>query len=249
MQRVDSYEFVPTSTEGAILILPQGATRHDLLPKERFRMTAIEHAFDWYEIARKRHGESIGGCSLYLITGFYKARSWSLASFHNATGTQLNTRRIKVVPRDIGESKAGRYWECTFPVDCRDGPGGNHNGSANQTVYISGFKIAVRDDVLRWWTQEPVVEPVPALRPPARPCRFVRVLKQLFGGKEGSKYRRKSGNVNHVPALTQPFHPSDTINRFLFKQVGMLILYHTKCPWIIDRILMLWWLLPTTVSG
>lgn len=170
---------------------------------------AIEHAFDWYEIARKRYGESIGGSSLYLITGFYKARSWSIASFHDTTSTPLNSRRIKMTQRDSGDSNVKRYWENTFPVHCRDGPGGNHNGSVNQTVYISGFRIAVRDDVLRWWTQEPVVESVPAVRSRTRPCRCVRVLKRLFGGKRGSEYRRRmggDGKVDHVPALTQVGH-------------------------------------------
>ncbi|KAF8549075.1 hypothetical protein OG21DRAFT_1448346, partial [Imleria badia] len=75
------YEFTPSPNKGAILILPDGATSHDLPANERFRRVAMKHALEWYEIARELYGESINNGSLYLLTGFYKARSWSLASF------------------------------------------------------------------------------------------------------------------------------------------------------------------------
>ncbi|KAF8546153.1 hypothetical protein OG21DRAFT_1427840, partial [Imleria badia] len=78
-QRDGHYEFAPSSAKGAILILPDGATSHDLPANEHFRKVAMERAFDWYEIAKELYGESVSSDSLYLITGFYKARSWSLA--------------------------------------------------------------------------------------------------------------------------------------------------------------------------
>ena len=144
--RAGHYEFTASSDKGAILILPEGATSHDLPANERFRKLAVEHAFEWYEIAKERYGESIGSDSLYLITGFYKARSWSLASFYDTMATEA--RHIRVVPREGEGTTSGRDWKCTFPVQYRDGPGPGHNGSVNQTVFISGFKIAVRGDVL-----------------------------------------------------------------------------------------------------
>ena len=61
---------------------------HDLIAHERLRKVAMERAFDWYETAKEHYGEDISSGSLYLITGFYKARSWSLASFHDATTTE-----------------------------------------------------------------------------------------------------------------------------------------------------------------
>ncbi|KAF8550276.1 hypothetical protein OG21DRAFT_1419985 [Imleria badia] len=203
LPKTDSYEFVPTWAKGAILVLPHGATCHDLRSKEKFRTIAMERALEWYEIARNRYGENMSACSLYLITGFYKARSWSLASFNDPASLELvNPRSIKVGRQESieGGSTTGRYWECTFPVDYRDGPGSNHNGSVNQTVYISGFKIAVREDVLRWWAQGPVVEPVPAVR---RPHRFARFLKWLlFGRKRASRFRHAIRTVEHLPSLS-----------------------------------------------
>ena len=164
---------------------------------------AIERAFDWYEIAKEHYGESISSGSLYLITGFYKARSWSLASFHDATATEH--RPIKVVPRGEGTT-AGRDWKCTFPMQYRDGPGPGHNGNVNQTIFISGFKIAVRDDVFGWLSQKPEVHPVPAVRPRKGPCGAARFLLWLFGKSNLSKRHRGANggaDVNHVPMLSQ----------------------------------------------
>ncbi|KAF8545968.1 hypothetical protein OG21DRAFT_1451313 [Imleria badia] len=233
-QRDGHYEFTPSPAKGAILILPDGATCHDLPANERFRQVAMDHAFDWYEIAKQHYGESISSSSLYLITGFYKARSWSVASFHDSTGTE--PRNIRVVPREREGTTARREWMCTFPVQYRDGPGPDHNGSVNQTVFISGFKIAVRDDVLGWLSQKPKVQPVPADRSRNKgPC-FSRFLTRFFGKKNTSKRRRRDNGgayVNDVPALSQPFHPSDMINRYLLnKDPNDLVAVTHDSEWI-----------------
>ncbi|KAF8415452.1 hypothetical protein L210DRAFT_3560718 [Boletus edulis BED1] len=71
-----------------------------LVSPEQFRDTAMKSALDWYEFAKKRYGIQHHDLdrSLYLITGFYKARSWSLGSFNNhmgATGRILARRKDK----------------------------------------------------------------------------------------------------------------------------------------------------------
>ncbi|KAF8556914.1 hypothetical protein OG21DRAFT_1520796 [Imleria badia] len=233
-QREGHYEFTPSHAKGAILILPDGATSHDLPANERFRQVAMEHAFDWYEIAKEHYGESISNGSLYLITGFYKARSWSLASFHDATDTE--PRNIRVVPREREGATARREWMYTFPMQYRDGPGPDHNGSVNQTVFISGFKIAVRHDVLGWVSQKPKVQPVPADRSHNKgPC-FSRLLTRLMGKKNTSKRPRRANggaDVNDVPTLSQPFHPSDIINRYLLnKDPDALVAITHDSEWI-----------------
>ena len=164
----------------------------------------MERAFDWYEIAKEHYGESISNGSLYLVTGFCKARSWSLGSFHDATATE--PRHIRVVPREGEDTTAGRDWKCTFSVQYRDGPGPSYNGNVNQTVFIRGFKIAVRDDAFGWLSQKPNVQPVPAVRPRKGPCGCARFLMRPFG-KDIPLERRRGANggadVNHVPSLSQ----------------------------------------------
>ena len=228
----------------------------------------MEHAFDWYAIAKQLYGESINNGSLYLITGFYKARSWSLASFHGAT--TIEPRHIWVVPREGEGTTAGRDWTCTFPVQYRDGPGPSHNGSVNQTIFISGFKIAVRDDVFGWLSQKPEVQPVPAVRPRKVLCSCARFLLWLFGKEDPSKRRRGANggaDVKPIPALSQVgiigrfhvlymiqqllalssfrYYQPIPIERGLNADMSMTITEMTPPP----RTPMLWWLLRMIANG
>jgi len=162
---------------------------------------AKERAIDWYQTAKEHYGDNISSDSLYVITGFYKSRSWSLGSFRDATTKEF--RHISVVPRDNEGAITGRRWEYTFPLDYRDGPG--HSGNDNQAVFISGFKIAVRD---RWLShvQESEVQPVPAVRPREPFYGPVTFLKQVFDKNNAPILRRGEDgdvDVDHVPKLSQ----------------------------------------------
>ncbi|KAF8443199.1 hypothetical protein L210DRAFT_3355455, partial [Boletus edulis BED1] len=82
-----NYEFALSSKEGALLILPEGAERCYLRNQRPFLEEAIHHAVDWYNFSEHRLGRIISHDSLYLITGFYKTRSWSIASYQQASGS------------------------------------------------------------------------------------------------------------------------------------------------------------------
>ena len=90
-------------------------------------------ALDWYEFAKKRYGVQRLDRSLYLITGFHKARSWSLGSFNSPTGT---TGRIRVE-----KNPNIHLLQFTFNGDRRHSLHSDSN-SANQTVFITGYKIS-----------------------------------------------------------------------------------------------------------
>ena len=201
------YEFTPSSPDGAILILPHGATFHDLRPKSQFRDLAIQRAFEWYRFATQHLQRQICNHSLYLITGFYKARSWSLASFQNAApAAGGNSALIRVVKVGEGSSYG---WESTFHMEWNDGPRGGRNGNVNQSVFLRGFKIAVRDDIFGLWTQ-PVVEVVPRPKSPGVvKCSCLSFLKWPFRKQRTpSPYtprpaKNSSPNPAHVPQLSQ----------------------------------------------
>ena len=178
---------------------------HDLnlQANERFRSVAMERALDWYEIAKMHYGENLTNRSLYLITGFYKSRSWSLASFSDATAAEH--RRIRVIPWEGEGTTVGRDWKCTFPVRYRDGPGPSHNGNVNQSVFISGFKITVREEGLGWLSPKLDVQPVPVVHP-RQGYYFCTWFLWLFCKRITSRRRCKadgSVDVSHVPMLSQ----------------------------------------------
>ncbi|KAJ6561702.1 hypothetical protein B0H19DRAFT_943391, partial [Mycena capillaripes] len=61
------------SKEGAILVLPQGASRQDLLPLESFCTHVKKHSARWYLYTRD-YVPSAG--SLFVVTGCDKTSSW-----------------------------------------------------------------------------------------------------------------------------------------------------------------------------
>ena len=160
-----NYEFTLSSKEGALLILPEGAERYYLRNQRPFLEEAVLHAVDWYDFAEQRLGRIISHDSLYLITGFYKARSWSLASYQHASRAERIQAQFKAVQVGGGNISTSYTWETTHALDWRVGPSDQYyNGIANQSVFIQGFKIAVRGSILgtkrvKVRAQAPVVRP------------------------------------------------------------------------------------------
>ncbi|KAI6110709.1 hypothetical protein EDD16DRAFT_1232737 [Pisolithus croceorrhizus] len=206
--RAADYEFDSFTPTGAVLILPHGAMSTELLSPEQFRKVATKNALDWYEFAKECYGDEYLDCSLYLITGFYKARSWSLGSFSNSTDDTG-----KIFARRDDNNPDIYILEFTISADSRHGRG-HESGSINQTVFISGFKITVSS-----WLPDPVVLRV--TESPTVWSIFVCLLKTCL-----SRLRSFSGiykqpaaiTVEHSPRLSQPFDPSDIINRFLLSK-------------------------------
>ncbi|KAF9238355.1 hypothetical protein BU15DRAFT_38064, partial [Melanogaster broomeanus] len=79
------YEFTSSSSEGAILAFPEGATRTDPVDVHHFIQLAKKNAAAWYHSAYSHLGRTfISNDSLCLITGHHKSSSWSLTSFSQA---------------------------------------------------------------------------------------------------------------------------------------------------------------------
>ncbi|KIO04627.1 hypothetical protein M404DRAFT_544691 [Pisolithus tinctorius Marx 270] len=206
--RPADYEFDTSTAAGAILILPQGAVSLELSLPDRLREVARKSALDWFEFAKKHYGVEHLDRSLYLVTGFYKARSWSLGSFNNPTDATG-----KILARRDDTNHNIYLLEFTFPADCRHRDCGDDSGS-NQTVFITGFKITVSS-----WLPDPVVLRVTESE--TTWSILVRLLKaclnRLRGFSDAHK-QRAAISVEHSPQLSQPFHPSDIINRFLLSK-------------------------------
>ncbi|KAG9311404.1 hypothetical protein JVU11DRAFT_8516 [Chiua virens] len=149
-----SYRFILSSDEGALLILPEGAERRDLLDEGVFLEQASKHGAKWYNYAVNRRHRIINHDSLYLLTGLSKTRSWSVATFDHDFGNRpAMPAHFKHIGGDITASSYG--WETARPLDWRVGPHYDH-GIPDQTVFVRGFKIAIRKGLLgtRWISVE-----------------------------------------------------------------------------------------------
>lgn len=144
-----------TSSEGAMLILPDGASRFELEDEkqlEEIRGHANECAIQWCRFAQKD--------TLYLVTGVFKSKSWTLGSFYNGSqGDEILVHRGPCDRSGTDHTDLFMYdWECEINVDDQEGP--QNNTYINQTVLIKGFKMTVRWDWLpviqraertEWW--------------------------------------------------------------------------------------------------
>ena len=133
---------------GAVLILPEGGQSCDLRNQKRFLDEAIQHAVDWYECATEEGGRLISNDSLYLITGFHKAHSWSLGAVGRSVFSLHKRRSAKFQIGQIHEGgvTAEAYsWEPTLGFKERVGPMHPRvrGEIPNQTVFIRGFRITV----------------------------------------------------------------------------------------------------------
>ncbi|KAH0831287.1 hypothetical protein J3R83DRAFT_13923 [Lanmaoa asiatica] len=155
-----TYDFTLSSSEAALLILPKGAENCKLRKRQIFRDVAIRNAADWYNFAEQHLGRIITHDSLYLITGLYKTSSWSVAAFHQATGTAQSSAQFKA--SQVGDrNNVSCTWETMRALDWRVGPQIDVR-IPNQSVFISGFKIAIRESILGRKRVEVEVDTPPA---------------------------------------------------------------------------------------
>ncbi|KAF8439122.1 hypothetical protein L210DRAFT_2246452 [Boletus edulis BED1] len=240
-----NYEFTLSSREGGVLILPEGAERYYLRNERLFLDEAIQHAVDWYTFAEQRLGRIISHDSLYLITGFYKARSWSLAAYQQGAGAGETSAQFKAVQVGRGNIAASYTWETTNAMDWRVGPSDRYyNGIANQTMFIQGFKIAVRESILGRQRVN-VKADFPSVRTYrvrfSRGSRFFNLMDRGSRSSSSSTVdaqasRGTGTNLNmyttesdppvdgseditiqRFPQVENPFHPSDIINQHLLR--------------------------------
>lgn len=148
------YTFRLPSHDGAVLVLPRGATRYSLKDDRIFREAAAQKALEWYQFATSIVGQDLSGGFLCLVTGAYKARTWAHATFREVSENVTRDRVVRFGPN--GDSPAGYAWTNAPAVDHRVCLS-NQYEYENQSMFISGFNISVRDNVPHW-----VVMPVRA---------------------------------------------------------------------------------------
>ncbi|KAJ6568301.1 hypothetical protein DFH09DRAFT_918123 [Mycena vulgaris] len=139
------------SKETAILLLPDGASRWDLRPMQIFKDYALKHGQSWYEFVNGVLGRMIGDGDLYLVTGVTKSSSWSVASLENQSGDGNVSLKLKAAQVGAAGASYGWEWErasSSFNSGPRRYPG-EESWQYNQTVFVRGFKVALRSTLTR----------------------------------------------------------------------------------------------------
>jgi hypothetical protein len=143
---VSGYRFEASTAEGAILMLPEGASRTDLRSTGKFREYAIKHGVSWYQFVNGTLQEEVHNGSLYLITGVDSATSYGVASFSDSSGDTGTISASFLTIRDDASHLGRSYsWHTQGCIARRTGK--SKEGTKNQCVFIRGFKIALNESV------------------------------------------------------------------------------------------------------
>ncbi|KAI9572500.1 hypothetical protein HD554DRAFT_1547223 [Boletus coccyginus] len=226
---ITGFKFNMSSDEGALLVLPEGAERHDVRDRRPFFEQASRHAATWYHFAEENLGRIISHDSIYVITGFHKARSWGLAGYQNEQGNGDFSAQFTIGAR---EGAAGYSWETTQSMDWRVGPF-DGLGIPNQSVFIRGFKIALRSTVQgvpqRWVSYHPGPPNVRSNH--GTSSWLANVWKGISRtiGASGEGANRSAGpdprenmgvriEIQRIPEILPVFHPSDVINQYILQK-------------------------------
>ncbi|KAJ7840339.1 hypothetical protein B0H13DRAFT_1480941, partial [Mycena leptocephala] len=138
-------EISTSSNEMALLHLPDGASSWDSRSQHIFRDYALKHGERWYEFVNGNLRRMIGNTGLYLVTGVVKTTSWRIAVANNFSGGKVSLKH------DTAEDGCAAAFYTAESANAssftKSGPFrriGEESWRDNQTVFIRGFKVALR---------------------------------------------------------------------------------------------------------
>ncbi|KAJ7359237.1 hypothetical protein DFH08DRAFT_1074769 [Mycena albidolilacea] len=144
-------EISTSSKEAAVLLLPDGASRANLRPLKEFRDYAIKHAQRWYEFVNGNLRRMVENGDLYLVTGMDKTSSWSIAAAENQSEDCRISLTLKAA--QVGAAHASYIWEweaaSSFAACGPRRPPEEQSWGQNQTVFLRGYKVAIRSIPLK----------------------------------------------------------------------------------------------------
>jgi hypothetical protein len=142
-----SLQYTSSSLKGAMVGLPNGADRLDFRSRHKLRALALRHGLSWYKYANVNEGRMAPNGSLYLVTGCDKATAWAIASWCSEADEGEISLTFKTSQLIEGGVSYSYSYETYSPATVRVGPT-TPSQKKNQSIFIRGFKIAVRESPL-----------------------------------------------------------------------------------------------------
>ncbi|KAH9484563.1 hypothetical protein JR316_0004045 [Psilocybe cubensis] len=198
--------FTVEARESAILVLPDGASREDLISTSRMSEYVQQHALDWYiylneEISRLPFPNG----SLYIITGYDKATKWAVGT----SGSKSYSRRNGPMTARYKDHK----WS-TMGIGAKaSSPNGGYGKCA---VFIRGMHVAIS---VPKWTASILYHQPPAI------IHYFNVLSVPVTGLraklQSALEARSSYKKVYVKGhdMERMFHPTEVILRILLSEV------------------------------
>ncbi|KAJ7211629.1 hypothetical protein GGX14DRAFT_448918 [Mycena pura] len=198
-----------------ILLLPDGGSRADLRRLQRFRNYAIKHARHWYAFVNGELERMVDNGDLYLVTGVDKCTSWSVAALETHGSAHGFSLKLKALQAATANASYSWEWEVANSFT-RSGPSrreGEESWTDNQTVFLRGFKVAVRASIFGKSSQAlSIVKSKPGDI----------LSSRSFGASLSGRSTRSSssssfGSISDERKCCKPYHPADAINAYLLE--------------------------------
>ncbi|KAJ7649719.1 hypothetical protein FB45DRAFT_1464 [Roridomyces roridus] len=243
--------FEGNGSQGALLAIPFGS-RFEKLGDGLQQMTdyARANAESWYQHSNGTRGRQLPNGSLYLITGWEKARAWGMASFQNAAAR--SPFRLGFQSVLDGSTSAYKYWwtasapartQTSGQIPAKDVP-------LNQTVFIHGYSISLGAGIwhklFNWGVD---ISQIADCRPGQTNRDYIPFGSQGFsfswsfgflsgGGSPGGKQHDSEDpssmdavKISDLVPVQNFFHPSQVINDYMLQKFpdAAVVMSHDVC--------------------
>ncbi|KAJ7286908.1 hypothetical protein C8J57DRAFT_1707343 [Mycena rebaudengoi] len=225
-RRLDVDAGVDGNVSAAVLLLPDGASRSDLRRLKKFRNYALKHAQRWYAFVNGELERMVESNALYLVTGVDKCSTWSVAAVENQSEDCRVSLKLKAAL--VGSAGTTCAWEWETASSFADsGPRrlpGEELWKDNQTVFLRGFKVAIRAVPLQRFPKAlSVVDSKPSKI--LSKSGFIPYSRSSSGGTNSFSRSPTQPNdlsnsddsedIEYFPNSLTEFHPAHAINAYL----------------------------------
>ncbi|KAJ7639556.1 hypothetical protein FB45DRAFT_1024282 [Roridomyces roridus] len=212
---------------GAVLALPLGSRIERLDTFGDMLQYTRQNAENWYKYVNGARGRQLSNGSLYLITGWEKARAWGIAAFQEIPSTRYPFRISfgpTLVNSSFGSQKSYRWTRSCATRTKSSGPVSMDETPLNQTVFIHGFSISLGTSI--WARLFGTVEVVPIVDAQLGRSSndYIPFGAQgysntwsfgSFWGSGGAGGRDYGVTLSDIAPTQALFHPSQVMNAYL----------------------------------
>jgi len=151
-------KFESYAREGAVLVLPEGVTREDLVESHKLHSYLKEQASDWYQFTNAYSDVPLlvpqVNSTLFVVTGIDRAKIWNIAHFP-PDQSELSRPTVFHYTQD---QESGRSWESKNKtrMDWSDEMATNAEGKFPSAIFFRGISIALSHAA---WTHG--ISPIP----------------------------------------------------------------------------------------
>jgi hypothetical protein len=208
---------------GALLMLPDSATRSDHLFQTNIMEYAERHVQSWYQHVNETLGSTVRNGSLYLVTGVDKSSNWCLASYSN----RRTAIPLSFTADTSTQSTRRCLWQSSGSVDARTCTVLGETVPQNQCVFIRGYKLAIKTSLFRRRLVKVsdivITEPSDVLAKGKSIPRGARSFSftRIFEDRGGPSDQTESANDEDV--MVEEFPPLGEVSNFSGIMSGLLL--------------------------